>query len=100
MTDPKLQIIPTPTDKEEEVSVSIAKPGEFSLNKFKSKHAGAIANIETLQTALPHHNISQAKDFVRLHPNEDAYWSPELCFVNVPIKGQSRDTLHIIDEEL
>jgi hypothetical protein len=59
MTDPKLQIIPTPTDKEE-VSVSISKPGEFSLDKFKSKHAGAIANIETLQTALPHHSISQA----------------------------------------
>jgi hypothetical protein len=27
-------------------------------------------------------------------------WSPELCFVNVPIKGQKRDTLHLIDEEL
>ena len=49
---------------------------------------------------LPHHNIAQAKDFVRLHPNEDTYWSPELCFVNVPIKGQKRDTLHLIDEDL
>ena len=28
------------------------------------------------------------------------YWSPELCFVNVPIKGQKRDTLHLIDEDL
>ena len=37
---------------------------------------------------------------MRLHPDEDAYWSPELCFVNVPIKGQKRDTLHLIDEEL
>ena len=37
---------------------------------------------------------------MRLHPDEAAYWSPELCFANVPIKGQKRDTLHLIDEEL
>jgi hypothetical protein len=79
----------------------IAKPDTaFSLDKFKSKHAAAVANVETLQTGLPHHSIAQAKDFVRLHPNEEFYWSPELCFVNVPIKGQKKDTLHLIDEEL
>jgi hypothetical protein len=79
----------------------IAKPAAgFSLDKFKSKRAAAVANIETLQTGLPHHSIAQAKDFVRLHPSEEAYWSPELCFVNVPIKGQKRDTLHLIDEDL
>jgi hypothetical protein len=37
---------------------------------------------------------------VRLHPDEEAYWSCELCFVTVPIKGQSRDTLHLIYEDL
>jgi len=79
----------------------IAKPdAAFSLDKFKSKHAAAVANVETLQTGLPHHSIAQAKDFVRLHPSEEAYWSPELCFVNVPIKGQKKDTLHLIDENL
>jgi hypothetical protein len=78
----------------------IAKPSGFSLDKFTSKRAVAIASVETLQTGLPHHNIAQAKDFVRLHPNEETYWSPELCFVNVPIKGQKRDTLHLIDEDL
>ena len=26
--------------------------------------------------------------------------SSELCFVSVPIKGQKRDTLHLIDEEI
>jgi hypothetical protein len=72
----------------------------FSLDKFKSKHAAAVANIETLQAGLPHHTIAQAKDFVRLHPDEGACWSPELCFVSVPIKGQKRDTLHLIDEDL
>ena len=81
-------------------AMSIAKPGTFSLDKFKSRRAPALANVETLLTALPHHSISQAKDFVRLHPDEAAYWSPELCFVNVPSKGSKRDTLHLIDEEL
>jgi hypothetical protein len=79
----------------------IAKPDTgFSLDKFKSKHAAAVANVETLQTGLPHHSIAQAKDFVRLHPDEEAYWSSELCFANVPIKGQKKDTLHLIEEDL
>jgi hypothetical protein len=78
----------------------IAKPSAFNLDKFKSKSAAAGAGVETLQAALPHHPLSQAKDFVRLHPDEENYWSPELCFVNVPIKGQKHDTLHLIDEDL
>ena len=82
-------------------AVSVPKPeGEFSLDRFKSKRGAALANVETLLTALPHYTISQAKDFVRLHPDEEKYWSAELCFVNVPIKGQQRDTLHLIEEEL
>jgi hypothetical protein len=44
--------------------------------------------------------MSQAKDFVRLHPDEENYWSPELCFCMVPIKGAKRDSLHLIDEDL
>jgi hypothetical protein len=78
--------------------VPIAKPGGFDLNKFKSKRA--TANVETLQTGLAHHSISDAKDFVRLHPDEENYWSDELCFVSVPIKGQKRNTLHLIEEDL
>jgi hypothetical protein len=80
-------------------AVAVAKPSGFDLNKFKSKRADAIANVDTLQTGLPISNMSQAKDFVRLHPNED-YWSPELCFCMVPIKGAKRDSLHLIDEDL
>jgi hypothetical protein len=83
-----------------EEAVPIAKPGAFDLDKFKSKRAAAVANVETLQTGLPHHSISQAKDFVRLHPDEEKCWSPEICFVSVPIKGQKRDTLHLIEEDL
>jgi hypothetical protein len=86
--------------KNDDASTTIPKPGPFSLDNFKSKHAAAVAGVETLQTALPHHSISQAKDFVRLHADEATHWSPELCFVNVPIKGQKRDMLHLINEEL
>ena len=81
-------------------AVTIPKPSGFDLNKFKSKRADAIANVDTLQTGLPVSKISEAKDFVRLHPDEENYWSPELCFVEVPIKGSKRDSLHLIEEEL
>jgi hypothetical protein len=90
---------PTLVKPIEEVT-PITKPSAFNLDKFKSKRAAAVASVETLQTGLPHHSMSQAKDFVRLHPDEEAYWSPELCFVSVPIKGQRHDTLHLIDEDL
>jgi hypothetical protein len=83
-----------------EAVISIAKPSAFDLEKFKSKHNPAVASVETLQTALPYHKIAAAKDFVRLHPDETKYWSSPLCFVNVPIKGQNRETLHLINEEL
>src|SRR5262249_26478437 len=58
-----------------------------------------IAGVGTLLTALPHHSMAEAKDFVRLHPNEEEYWSSELCFVTVPIRGQ-RERLHLITEDL
>jgi hypothetical protein len=40
--------------------------------------------------------MSEAKDWVRLHEDEANYWSDEYCFVNVPVPGQKRDTLHLI----
>jgi hypothetical protein len=81
-------------------AVTISKPNGFDLTKFKSKHADAIANVDTLLTGLPVMTISQAKDFVRLHPDEENYWSTELCFVEVPIKGAERYSLHLIEEDL
>ncbi len=98
-TKPLTEIKPEGVTEPDNAPISIAKPGAFDLDKFKSKQAAAIANVETLLSALPVHNLSGGKDFVRLHP-EEAYWSPELCFVNVPIKGQKRDTLHLIEENL
>ena len=84
----------------EENSAPIAKPGEFDLDKFKAKRTATVANVETLPSPLPVHNMAAAKDFVRLHPDEENYWSAELCFVDVPIKGQKHNTLHLIDEDL
>ena len=49
---------------------------------------------------MPILKIGDVDDLVRLHPSEDDYWSPELCFVSVPIKGAKRDMLHLIDEDL
>lgn len=95
--DHKMKLVDPHT---EDPAGSIPKPAAFSLDNFRSKQDPTVAGVETLQTALPHHNISQAKDFVRLHPNETQYWSPELCFVSVPIKGQQRDQLHPINEVL
>jgi hypothetical protein len=89
------------TQEEGGAPLTIAKPNdEFDLSKFKSKRTATIANVETLPTSLPIHSMKDAADFVRLHPNEAAYWSDELCFVSVPVKGQRHDTLHLIDEDL
>jgi hypothetical protein len=81
-------------------AMAIPKPKGFDLNKFRSKRADTIADVDTLPTGLPVSTISQAKDFVRLHPDEENYWSHELCFVEVPIKGSKRDSLHLIEVDL
>jgi hypothetical protein len=43
--------------------------------------------------------IADARDFVQLHPSPD-YWTPELCFISVPIHGTKHEQLHLIDEEI
>jgi hypothetical protein len=92
---------PPPSAKTpDEEPISIAKPSEGGLEKFRSKRSASIPGVQTLLTALPHHRMVDAGDWVRLHPSEEEYWSPEYCFVPVPIKGQKRGTLHLIDEEL
>jgi hypothetical protein len=98
--DPKLKVVKTEEVDTSAEPVSIRKPGEFNLGKFKSSRAATIAGVETLQVGLPVLRIADAKDWIRLHPDEENYWSDELCFVNVPIKGQKRDLLHLIDETL
>jgi hypothetical protein len=76
----------------------IAKPS-FS-ERFKSKNAPTISGVQTLLTALPIYKIGDVGDWTRLHPSEDSYWSIELCFVEVPIKGAKHAMLHVIDDDL
>lgn len=88
---------PVETPKVEEPPIKIAKPSR--LDKFKSKRPGA-SGLETAPEVLSILKIGDTGDFVRLHPNEEEYWSVELCFVSVPIKGEKKERLHVIDEEL
>jgi hypothetical protein len=46
-------IVPVNAD---DTPLTIAKPGEFDLEKFKAKRSPSLAGVETLLTALPHHH--------------------------------------------
>jgi hypothetical protein len=84
-----------------EAKVTIAKPKEEDgLARFKSKTAPTIANVGTKVGMLPINSISEAGDFVRVHPDEENHWSSELCFVRVPTQGARTDVLHLIDEDI
>jgi hypothetical protein len=106
MSKTKLEAVDTEqkTNPDPEVETneqqSIAKPGNFSLEKFKAKRVPTIAGVDPLQDRLSVMKIADANDFVRLHPDQDNYWSEPLCFVSVPIKGTKKDQLHLIDEEI
>jgi hypothetical protein len=79
----------------------IIKPSGFSLDKFKSKRADALASIVTDLGGLKVHKLAEAKDYARLHPDEENYWSYELCFASVPVKGDKKEgRVHLIDEDL
>jgi hypothetical protein len=84
----------------ENPDLKIVKPEADFLTKFMSKRPPTIAGVETLPTALPVLRLGAVADFFRLHPSEENYWSPELCFVNVPIKGVKEGTIYLIDEDL
>ena len=80
---------------------AIQKPSAFSLDGFRSKRSASIGGVATLPASLQIMRVSEAKDFIRLHPNEAAYWSDELCFVHVPTKGvRGGSLLHLILEDL
>jgi hypothetical protein len=81
-------------------ATSIPKPdGESKMAKFKSKNLGR-EKVATHIAGLPHYSVPEAKDWVRLHPDEENFWSEELCFVCIPVPGQKRDMLHLIDTDL
>ena len=89
------------TEKPKEKSkpeLKIVKPS--FMEKFRSQNAPTISGVETLLTALPILKIGEVDDWTRLHPNEDDFWTPEMCFVSVPINGTRKDMLHVIDDDL
>ena len=64
MEKPKLQAVEEIAPASDtEAAAPIAKPTAFNLDKFKSKRAAAMANVETLLTALPAHSIIAGKGF-------------------------------------
>ena len=79
----------------------IPKPtGGSSLDRFKAKRTMAAAGGPSPLESLSVLKSAQAKDWITLHPNEECYWSEPMCFVDVPVKGQKKGTLHLIDEDL
>jgi hypothetical protein len=90
---PKLEIVGS------EQTASIIKPNGFDLSRFQPKHDPTIPNVGTLLSRLPILKMAAAKDYIRTHSNEE-YWSPTLSFVDVPIKGDRRDSTHLITDEL
>ena len=79
--------------------LSIRKPSSFeNLNRFKPKTPSA-DRVGTLPLELPVTRITAVADFVRLHP-DDEFWTDEMCFVSVPIKGDRQDSLHVIVPEI
>jgi hypothetical protein len=100
-TEPPPSVAATPNAEQP----SIEKPEQPNasrasrLARFRTRDAET-PTIQTLLTALPHFKISDAGDWVRLHPNEETHWSEEYFFINVPVQGQSKDTLHLIDAGL
>jgi hypothetical protein len=86
-----------PAPEPEPLSIEKPPPGEI-LARFKTKRSPD-ERIQTLLPALPHLKISDAKDYVRLHP-DDAYWSDEYCFVMVPVPGLKDSVLHLLASDL
>ena len=84
-------------------AVSIPKPDTFDLDQFTVTES--IASVQRMPMALPVKKLSDVGDFVRLHPDDrppkdGGYWSEPLAFVDVPVKGQTRKTRHLIRPDL
>jgi hypothetical protein len=94
---------PAETIEEKVIPLKVPKPPEKKtgvFTRFASTKAPQIPGVEEALGQLPLMKISEAGDFVRVSPDVERHWSPPLCFVNVPVQGEKRDLLHLIDEEL
>jgi hypothetical protein len=70
----------------------LVKPdAPFSLDRFKSKRDKTLANVEVDPGPLPVTKITDVKDFVRVHHDEENCWTDDLCFISAPIKGLRKE---------
>lgn len=89
----------TPSAAENVIPLNITKPKPGVFERFKSKKPPTIGGVGTILQGLPLLKLSDANDFCKLSPLQE-HWSPELCFVSVPVSGEKKDLLHFIDEEI
>ncbi len=73
----------------------IAKPSKFSLADFRTEQNPKATGIEPTCPALPMMRLADVKDFFVLHPH-DSYWSNEVALIQVPTKGSTESTQHLI----
>ena len=85
-------------DLKAQPELKIIKPS--FMERLNRKTHQLSAALKHLLAALPILKIGDVNDWTRLHPSEDDYWTPEMCFVPVPIKGTNKDMLHVIDDDL
>ena len=95
MAKPKLETIETTPPVEEaapaEKASPIVKPDGFSLDKFKAKHTGD-------SESQPYRRVSRTTSSRTPRTScgctrmKIEYWSDDLCFVNVPVKGMKEGT--------
>lgn len=78
----------------------IAKPGADFMNRFRSTKSAEMPGVATPLAPLKIIRAGETEDFFRVHPDEENYWTCELCFVSVPVKGTARPLLHLITEEI
>jgi hypothetical protein len=97
LSDIKSLVIDDGITQKLDEAVGIPKP-KSKLAKFRSD--AVVESVEPLLTVMPVHRHCDAKDHVRLHPDKENYWSTELCFVNVPIKGVKSNVSHLIVKEI
>jgi hypothetical protein len=83
-----------------EVMVGIPKPEAFDLDEFKSTHTDGMPGVDIKPAALDILRVGEVGDYLRVSPDEEKHWSHPLCFVNVPIEGVHRGTVHMITQYL
>jgi hypothetical protein len=56
--------------------------------------------VDIKPAALDILRVGEVGDYLRVSPDEEKHWSHPLCFVNVPIEGVHRGTVHMITQHL